>query len=636
MKPQGPHLVDEYGRRLILRGVNLGGSSKVPSNPDGATYLRNSFFDHRHVSFVGRPFPLEEADEHFTRLRRWGLTFLRLLVSWEAVEHEGPGCYDQVYLDYLYALVRKAGEHGLQLVIDPHQDVWGRLSGGDGAPGWTYEAAGFDPARFDLTGAAITHAVHGDPFPRMIWPTNGSKLAAATMFTLFFGGNDFAPATRVAEEPVQEYLQRHYLAAIRQVARRLSGLPAVVGYDTLNEPMPGYIGWPDLGRFHGPLRLGDTPSPYQSMLLGDGFPQQVDYYRIFPTGARRAGSHPVNAERHRAWLPGRQCVWRENGVWDIGPDGQPRLLRPQHFAQVDGHPVHFNDDYYRPFANRFAREIRTVDPESLIFLEGEPGVPGLRWRLQDAPRVVYAPHWYDGLVLLFKDFNPLMGLDYRIRRLVLGFGPIRRSFASQVEDYLKRAGEEMGGIPTLIGEFGIPFDMQDKRAYRTGDFSHQVRALDRSFKAMEDNRVGCVVWNYTANNTNARGDQWNDEDLSIFSRDQVDGAAGLGAGRRALDAGGRALEALFRPYAARVAGDPLHMSFDLRTRRFEFTFRHEPRVAAPTEIFVPDLQYPPRPPAAGYRVQVSDGETERRPEEQLLLYRHTPEQAVHTVRIWPG
>ena len=39
---------------------------------------------------MGRPFPLEEADEHFRRLKAWGLTFLRFLVTWEAVAHEGP------------------------------------------------------------------------------------------------------------------------------------------------------------------------------------------------------------------------------------------------------------------------------------------------------------------------------------------------------------------------------------------------------------------------------------------------------------------------------------------------------------------------------------------------------------------
>src|SRR5512137_2930250 len=107
----GPWFKDEHGRTLILRGVNLGGSSKVPYCPDGATYIRQGFYDHRNVSFVGRPFPLEEADEHFTRLRQWGLTFLRFLVTWEAIEHAGPGVYDEAYLDYLVQIVDKARQN---------------------------------------------------------------------------------------------------------------------------------------------------------------------------------------------------------------------------------------------------------------------------------------------------------------------------------------------------------------------------------------------------------------------------------------------------------------------------------------------------------------------------------------------
>jgi len=102
IKIEGSNFKDEAGRTLLLRGVNLGGSSKVPFKPYGATWNKHGFYDHRDVSFVGRPFPLEEADDHFSRLRQWGFTFLRFLVAWEAVEHAGPDLYDEEYLDYLY------------------------------------------------------------------------------------------------------------------------------------------------------------------------------------------------------------------------------------------------------------------------------------------------------------------------------------------------------------------------------------------------------------------------------------------------------------------------------------------------------------------------------------------------------
>ncbi len=124
---------DDGGRTLMLRGVNVAGSSKVPSSPNGATHLREGFLDHRRVSFVGRPFPLEDAEEHFARLSGWGFTVLRLVVTWEAIEHAGPGIYDEEYLEYILQLVTLAGQRDLAVLVDPHQDMWSRFSGGDGA-----------------------------------------------------------------------------------------------------------------------------------------------------------------------------------------------------------------------------------------------------------------------------------------------------------------------------------------------------------------------------------------------------------------------------------------------------------------------------------------------------------------------
>ncbi len=473
------------------------------------------------------------------------------------------------------------------------------------------------------SGAAIVHQMHGDPFPRMIWPTNATKLAAATMFTLFFGGNDFAPKTRIEGEPAQEFLQRHYIEAVRQVALRVQDLPNVVGYDTLNEPSCGWIGWRDLTGTSGELRAGHMPSPLQSMLLGSGVPQQVDRWETTVFGPKRRGADVLNPRGLRAWATGRDCIWRANGVWDLDAKGEPRLLRPDHFAVVDGRQVDFVRDYYKPFAVRFARAIRSVHPGALIFLESDPIQPRLDWGPQDAPRVVYAPHWYDGYVLYTKSFSSHLGADMFTGKVVFGRGAVRRSFEAQLARLTRIARENLGGAPVLIGEFGIPFDMDEKRAYRTRDFGSQRGALDRTFRAFEANLLSGTLWNYTADNTNARGDKWNDEDLSLFSRDQQ-------RDPRDPDSGGRALEAAVRPYARAVAGEPLRMSFDMRSREFVLEFRHDARATAPTEIFLPRLHYP-----RGARVEVSDGTYEVREREQVLVYRHGESRENHAVRVNP-
>ncbi len=616
---------DEHGRTLILRGVNLGGSSKVPLIPNGATWNKSGFYDHRHVSFIGRPFPLDEADEHFTRLRAWGFTFLRFLITWEAIEHAGPQIYDQDYLDYLHAVIKKAGEYGIDVFIDPHQDTWSRFSGGDGAPGWTLEAVGFDLTKIHAAGAAVLHQEHGDPFPRMIWPTNASKLACGTMFTLFFAGNDFAPQLKVGGVPIQEFLQSHYIGAVRQVALKLRDLPNVIGYDTLNEPSNGFIGEKDVRSIARGMSAfkGDMPTILQSMLLGSGYPQNVDVYDIGPFGFRKIGSRLANADGVNVWRDGYEDIWKQHGVWGIDSAGRPVLHEADHFATVNERKVNFNEDYFKPFANRFAREIRKIVSNAILFVEGVPSQGELTWNENDEADIVHAAHWYDGLTLFKKTFTSWMGADARTMKIVWGAQNVRKSFTEQIARIMDESDKEMNHAPTLIGEVGIPFDMQNKKAYRTGDFSMQTRALDTTMTALEKNFVSFTLWNYTADNSNARGDLWNDEDLSLFSRDQTRGDG-------SIHDGGRALTAAVRPYPCKVAGEPLTMSFNIKKVLFEFSFRHADDVIAPTEIFIPELQYP-----HGCTIQVSDGTFEMNMTTQTLIYQHSREQKTHTVRVSP-
>jgi hypothetical protein len=259
----------------------------------------------------------------------------------------------------------------------------------------------------------------------------------------------------------------------------------------------------------------------------------------------------------------------------------------------------------------------------VIFLETCRNHPLPPWTTQDAAGVVYSPHWYDGPVLMLKDFYPWLGADAAASRPVWGPWAIRRSYARQIRD-LRQAGlVSLRGAPTLVGEVGIPFDLRSKSAYRTGDFSLAAKAMDRSLRALDDGLVSYTLWNYTADNTNARGDQWNDEDLSIFSRDQRQDPSDL-------NSGGRALAAVVRPYAMATAGEPLRMSFNLRSRVFNLEFQHDPAISAPTEVFLPRLQYP-----KGCRVTVTDGRFEIDRDAQRLRYWHTADRPRHEVRVLP-
>lgn len=451
MHPQGTWFRDEQGRALLLRGVNLGGSSKVPRTPNGASHLRESLTG--EVSFVGRPFPLEEADEHLRRLHRWGLRVLRLLTPWEAIEHAGPGRYDEAYLDYVQALVERAAHHGLSVFLDPHQDVWSRWTGGDGAPRWTLEVVGLRPERLHATGAAFVHAEHGGPPPAMIWVTNYARLGCATLFTLFFAGNRFAPHLKVHGEPVQEFLQRHYTGALAALARRLRGLPNVLGYDTLNEPGMGYIGVANLAAPMPSLVVkGASPTPYQGMLAASGHAVEVELKEMGPTGPEVTGHTVLNPEQLSAWGPAG-CVWKQHGVW-TDEDPEPRLLRPDYFAGVD-----FYRDCFKPFLLRVAQAVRAEHPQALLFLEGPVMGPHLAWSAADPGRVVHAPHWYDGMTLFTKHYQPEFSVDFSPAGMapVQGREAVRQLFARQLAAIRRQAEEHMGGVPTLIGEVGLPF-----------------------------------------------------------------------------------------------------------------------------------------------------------------------------------
>lgn len=57
----------------------------------------------------------------------------------------------------------------------------------------------------------------------------------------------------------------------------------------------------------------------------------------------------------------------------------------------------------------------------------------------------------------------------------------------------------MGNHPCVFTEIGIPYDMDDKYAYKTGDYSSQSSAMDANHFALEGSGAnGYTLWTYTA------------------------------------------------------------------------------------------------------------------------------------------
>jgi hypothetical protein len=128
------------------------------------------------------------------------------------------------------------------------------------------------------------------------------------------------------------------------------------------------------------------------------------------------------------------------------------------------------------------------------------------------------------------------------------------------------------------------------------------------YNALDALMLNATLWNYTASNSNDLriGDGWNQEDLSVYSNDQRDEAGDI-------NSGGRALEGFVRPYPQYVQGTPKRVDFKRKTGVFTLIFDADPTIDAPTEVFVPRIQYP-----NGFRVEAPGLDIEEDRSEQAV------------------
>ncbi|KAL3482454.1 glycoside hydrolase superfamily [Aspergillus californicus] len=691
LRIDGTTFKDAQNREITLRGINVAGEAKYPKSPDMPSNVSDGFFDADNVSFVGRPFALEEAHTHFARLRKWGYNTIRYMFTWEAIEHEGPGKYDDEWIAFTIEVLRIAKQYQFYVFMDPHQDVWSRLSGGSGAPAWTLYAAGLDPRGFKKTNAALVQNTWDDPakFPKMIWATNYTRLVCQTMFTLFWAGRDFAPKAIIDGLNIQDYLQNHYIAACKYFAQKIHDAgdienEVVIGWESLNEPQRGLIGYQDISVIptEQQLQLGTSPTAFQAILTGSGRPCEEEIWGFGGLGPYKSGRELVDPEGETAWLPVThddtkygwtrdpnwklgECLWAQHGVWDPISD---KLLQKDYFSKKPqtGEPLDydkFTNTYFMDHYREYAAAIRSVWPSSIMLCQ--PPVmeipPDLKGSNDDDPNMVHAVHYYDGLTLMSKHWNRFYNVDVigvlRGKYLTPAFGvklgetAIRNCLRDQLKFLRDESLRYMGNHPLIFTETGIPYDMDDKHAYKTGDYSSQISAMDAIHYALEGSASnGFTLWVYTARNDHEWGDQWNGEDLSIYSADDLELPSGRHQSQNRSDhhspsyssshsdvtnqqissgnlknaiqtpsimsdvsqldedkLGYRAAEAYVRPSPVVTNGLITNHVFDLRNCTFTMSLvgnKSTERQPAPTEIFLPDFHFPD----SHTEVSVSSGE----------------------------
>lgn len=448
--------------------------------------------------------------------------------------------------------------YGFYVFLDPHQDTWSRFSGGSGAPLWTLYALGLNPKNFVDTNAAIIQNLSDDPenFPKMIWPTNYYKMACQVAFTLFFAGSDFAPDAIINGKNIEEYLQDSMLEAIRHFYKRIANETnlfnnSIFAVESINEPNPGLIGNHDLEIIpeSQKLRKGPTPTAFQAMLLGSGLSCEVDVFEFSTLGPKKTGTCTVDPNGKSAWVQDNRydlkygfergpnwklgrCIWAQHGVWD---DTTNTLLKKDYFGfdPNTGEPLSeesFIDKYWVRYWSKFFMGIREINKE--IFLLAQPCAMGLPPKLKESAfmdgRVIYSPHFYDGLTLVQKHWSNLWNVDvvgvlrgkYSTPAFAIKIGKsaIRNCLRDQLKVIKQEGVQSLGNVPCLMSETGMPFDLDNKKAYDSGDFSSQRDALDALGFALEGAQLNHALWTYCSKNAHKFGDHWNGEDFSIYCR----------------------------------------------------------------------------------------------------------------------
>jgi len=197
-------IYDEFDREVLLRGVNY-------------TSLGDYYQGHPDLPPAVKPRPND-----LPNMASLGFNVIRLVIHWSQLEPI-RGELNQAYISEIREQVRAAEAQGMYVVLDMHQDAWGKhiatpagefclppllqpAIGWDGAPDWATITDGLSTCRISI---------------RELSP---AVTAAFTNFWLDRNG-----------------IQSALVTTWGKLAAEFAAEPAVAGYDLLNEPHPGFL-----------------------------------------------------------------------------------------------------------------------------------------------------------------------------------------------------------------------------------------------------------------------------------------------------------------------------------------------------------------------------------------------------------
>lgn len=248
----------------------------------------------------------------------------------------------------------------------------------------------------------------------------------------------------------------------------------------------------------------------------------------------------------------------------------------------------FEKRYLQPFYEDIIPAIRKVDNENWIFYEPTAlgANQGLKSRLdvledprEGEARLAYFPHIYT--------------LDLDIRGKYIGFPIFLKNWAANRNREIKKQN-----APMLVGEFGL-----DLKAEGSEDYLKEVMNM------LDKTSSGWAYWAYMEN------DRW-----TTFTEDETMKAK---------------TDIVFRPYPKAVAGKPISYGFDHDSKEFWLNFESDPKIKAPTEIYLPENHFP-----TGYELSIEqdDGlwESNWIEEKRILqIFKGDIDKSTVKIRIYP-